>query len=85
MLIEPYFLFAGSQDRLSPRDVQDVRISPAGTPGWVTSNIAATWQPGENWRATARIENILDKQYRLHGSGIDATGRNLLLSLRFAW
>ena len=83
--IEPYILFAGSQDRLSPRDVQDVRINPAGTPGWVTANIAATWQPGEHWRATARVENILDKQYRLHGSGIDATGRNLLLSLNYSW
>ena len=85
VIIEPYFLFAGSQDRLSPRDVQDVRINPAGTPGWVTANIAATWQAGERWLATASVENILDKQYRLHGSGIDATGRNLLLSLRYSW
>jgi outer membrane receptor protein involved in Fe transport len=85
VIIEPYFLFAGSQDRLSPRDVEDVRINPAGTPGWVTANIAATWQAGEHWLATASVENILDKQYRLHGSGIDATGRNLLLSLRYSW
>jgi outer membrane receptor protein involved in Fe transport len=83
--IEPYILFAGSQDRLSPRDEQDVRINPAGTPGWVTANVAATWQGGERWRATASIENILDQRYRLHGSGIDATGRNLLLSLQFFW
>jgi hemoglobin/transferrin/lactoferrin receptor protein len=85
LLIEPYILFAGSQDRLSPRDVQDVRINPAGTPGWVTANIAATWQADEHWRATARLENILDKRYRLHGSGIDATGINLLLSLNYSW
>ena len=85
LLIEPYFLFAGSQDRLSPRDVQDVRINPAGTPGWVTVNLAASWQAGERWRASASVENILDQQYRQHGSGIDATGRNLLLSLRLSW
>jgi len=85
VIIEPYFLFAGSQDRLSPRDARDVRINPAGTPGWVTANIAATWQAGERWLASASVENILDKQYRLHGSGIDATGRNLLLSLRYSW
>jgi outer membrane receptor for ferrienterochelin and colicin len=83
--IEPYVLFAGSQDRLSPRDVQDVRINPAGTPGWVTANVAATWQADEHWRATARIENILDQRYRLHGSGIDSTGWNLLLSLQYSW
>jgi outer membrane receptor protein involved in Fe transport len=85
LLIEPYFLFAGSQDRLSPRDVQDVRINPAGTPGWVTANIAATWQAGERWRAAVRAENIFDKRYRMHGSGIDATGWNLMLSLQFSW
>jgi len=85
LLIEPYVLFAGSQDRLSPRDVQDVRINPAGTAGWVTANIAATWQAGERWQATASVENILDQKYRLHGSGIDATGRNLLLSLHYTW
>jgi outer membrane receptor protein involved in Fe transport len=51
----------------------------------VTANVAATWQGGERWRATASIENILDQRYRLHGSGIDATGRNLLLSLQYAW
>jgi len=85
LLVEPYLLFAGAQDRLSPRDVQDVRINPAGTPGWLTANIAVSWQAGERWQATASVENILDKQYRLHGSGIDATGRNLLLSLHYSW
>jgi outer membrane receptor protein involved in Fe transport len=85
LFIEPYFLFAGSQDRLSPRDEQDVRINPAGTPGWVTANIAATWQAGERLEATARVENIFDKRYRMHGSGIDATGWNLMLSLQLSW
>jgi outer membrane receptor protein involved in Fe transport len=85
LLIEPYLLFAGSQDRLSPRDVQDVRINPAGTPGWLTANLAVSWQADEQWQATASVENILDKQYRLHGSGIDTTGRNLLLSLHYTW
>ena len=85
LLIEPFLLFAGSQDRLSPRDLRDVRINPAGTPGWVTANIAATWEAGARWRARASIENILDKKLRLHGSGIDASGRNLLLSVHYTW
>ena len=85
LLVEPYLLFAGSQDRLSPRDVRDVRINPAGTAGWVTANIAATWESGERWRTRASVENILDKRFRLHGSGIDASGRNLLLSLQYSW
>lgn len=83
--IEPYVLYAGSQDRLSQRDVQDVRINPAGTPGWLTANIAFAWRPDDHWQFTARFENLFDKRYRAHGSGIDATGRNLLLSLQYAW
>ncbi len=85
LLIEPYLQFAGRQHRLSPRDAQDVRINPAGTPGWVTANVALTWQPSARLHATARLENIFDKRYRIHGSGIDATGWNLLLGLQLFW
>jgi len=31
------------------------------------------------------VENILDKRYRIHGSGIDAPGRNLSLRLDMAF
>jgi len=85
LLIEPFVRFAGSQDRLSPRDARDTRINPAGTPGWLTLNLAASWHSAEHWQATAGIENILDKNYRLHGSGIDAKGRSLVVSLRYGW
>jgi outer membrane receptor for ferrienterochelin and colicin len=83
--VEPYLLFAGSQDRLSPRDIRDVRINPDGTPGWLTANVAVTWQPNERWQFVASLENVFDKQYRLHGSGIDSTGTNLILSLHTLW
>ncbi len=82
LFVEPYLLFAASQGRLSPRDIRDVRINPAGTPGWVTANVALAWQPNEHWQVVTRLENIFDKQYRVHGSGIDSTGTNLYLSLR---
>jgi hemoglobin/transferrin/lactoferrin receptor protein len=83
--VEPYLLFAGSQDRLSPRDIRDVRINPDGTPGWLTANVAATWQPNDRWQIVASLENLFDKQYRVHGSGIDSTGTNLILSLHRSW
>ena len=85
LLLEPYLEFAGRQDRLSPRDVQDSRIDPDGTPGWVTANLRAEWQVSERWSATASLENVLDRRYRWHGSGIDAVGRNAFLGLRAAW
>lgn len=83
--VEPYLLFAASQDRLSPRDIRDVRINPDGTPGWLTLNIAAAWQLNDRWQIGASLENILDKNFRVHGSGIDSAGINLGLSLQTLW
>ena len=81
LVIEPYFIFAGGQDRLSPRDVSDSRIDPDGTQGWMTTNIAATWQFNDAWQFRAAVENLFDKQYRVHGSGIDSVGTNLIVSV----
>jgi outer membrane receptor protein involved in Fe transport len=85
VVLEPYLLFAARQDRLSPRDIRDVRINPNGTAGWVTANVSGAWQVTEVVRMTAKLENLLDRQYRLHGSGIDAVGRSLFLSLQASW
>ena len=83
--IEPSIVFADSQTRLSPRDIRDVRIDPNGTSGWLTANVRAAWQPDERWRFSASLENLFDEQYRHHGSGIDAVGRNLSVSLEARW
>jgi outer membrane receptor protein involved in Fe transport len=75
--ISPYLLFAGAQSRLSPRDEADPRINPDGTAGWATVNLAITWQAREAMQLGLRLENLADRQYREHGSGIDAAGRNI--------
>ena len=85
LTIEPYFVLAASQDRLSPRDVRDVRINPAGTPGWATANIAANWAATDNWHFRMSLRNLADKRYRAHGSGIDSVGRNFVLSADMRW
>jgi len=74
---EPYLDFASRQDRLSPRDVADPRINPFGTTGWGTINLLASWQARQNLELGLRLQNLGDKDYREHGSGIDAPGRNL--------
>jgi outer membrane receptor protein involved in Fe transport len=83
--VEPYVQFASRQSRLSPRDVRDVRIDPEGTPGWGTVNVRAQWMPRNNLRLGAAVENLADKRYRVHGSGIDAVGRNLWVSAQLLW
>lgn len=75
--VEPYLLFAGRQDRLSPRDLEDPRINPLGTAGWGTLNILLDWQVTNSLQLGLRLENLTDKFYREHASGIDAPGRNI--------
>jgi len=77
--------FATTQDRLSARDANDVRIDPNGTAGWGIVGARANWQPNEAWEIALGVDNLLDKRYRSHGSGIDAPGRNLSLSVRRIW
>jgi outer membrane receptor protein involved in Fe transport len=81
--IEPYVLFASSQDRLSPRDVRDSRINPAGTDSWTSLNLMLDWQATSSLQLGLRLENLLDKAYREHASGIDAAGRNVGLWMSY--
>ena len=77
--------FAGEQDRLSERDVRDVRIDPTGTSGWGILGLKAIWDYRSAWQLTVGVDNVLDKQYRVHGSGLDAPGRNVFASVRLTW
>ena len=82
---EPYLLFAGEQDRLSPRDEGDPRMNPLGTPAWGTLNLLLDWQATATLQLGLRLENLTDKAYREHASGLDAAGCNagLWLNYRF--
>jgi len=83
--IEPYLQFAGSQDRLSPRDVRDPRINPEGTDGWATLNVLLDWQLTPSLQLGLRLENLSDEAYREHASGIDAAGRNVGLWVNYSF
>jgi len=83
--IDGWLRFAGEQDRLSARDVRDVRIDPAGTSGWGILGARASWDYRDDWQITVGVDNILDKRYRAHGSGLDGPGRNASASIRRRW
>jgi len=76
---------AARQDRLSPRDITDPRIDPDGSAGWASLGTSTTWSNDGGWQVTVSADNLTDKQYRTHGSGIDAPGRNFTATLRRRW
>ncbi len=77
---EAYGFYASRQDRLSERDLVDPRINPAGTAGWGTLNARVSWRASDRLDLALRAENLADKHYREHGSGLDEPGRNFIFS-----
>lgn len=73
---------AGDADRLSAEDIRDTqRIPPGGTPGYVVCAVRGGIRVGHDTHLTAAIENLSDEDYRIHGSGVNEPGRNLVLAV----
>ena len=53
----------------------------AGTPGWWTLNLRGGIKLFDYTRLTLSLENLLDRRYRQHGSGVNAPGFNVSVSL----
>ena len=83
--LDGWLRFAGDQDRLSARDASDVRIDPEGTPGWIVIGGRVQKPFAQDWLLSVSLDNLLDKRYRVHGSGLDAAGRNLSIGVRRSW
>lgn len=83
--LESWIRFANAQDRLSARDVRDTRIDPEGTPGWAVIGARLEKEYAQDCLLALGVDNLLDKRYRVHGSGLDAPGRNLTFSVRRRW
>jgi hemoglobin/transferrin/lactoferrin receptor protein len=77
--LEAYTHYASAQERLSPRDQVDPRVNPNGTGGWATLNARVGWRVSPRLTLSLRAENLADKRYREHGSGLDEPGRNILV------
>lgn len=74
--------FAARQDRLAPSDRSDNRIDPRGTAGYAVHDLGLRYAPaGQPWEVGVDFDNLFDKAYREHGSGIDGVGRGIVLRL----
>ena len=73
---------ADRQDRLSPLDkLNTQRIPPGGTPGYTIYNLRGGLNISRNFRASLGIENLGNRDYRIHGSGNNEPGRNVIIAL----
>jgi len=84
--IEGGVLFSSAQRHLAADDLTDLRICGdrdregalltdcQGTDGWANVYLGASIAPTDALAVRLRVENLLDEQYRTHGSGYDAPG-----------
>ena len=73
-------------DDLSSRDAADTsRIPPGGTPGWEVFSLRGGWRINNQARLSVALENIFDEDYRVHGSGQNAPGRSLNVSVEITF
>ena len=80
--LEALLSMADEQDKLSTRDRADTdRIPPNGTPGYAVLTLRGGWLVSKEWRISVAAENLFDENYRIHGSGLNEPGRNLVASV----
>ena len=81
--IEATLNAADKADRLSSRDKGDTqRIPPGGTPGYAVVGLRGGYEINDSLALTLSLGNIADEDYRVHGSGVNESGRNLIAAVR---
>lgn len=75
-----------NQDDLSSADKNDKqRIPPGGTAGYVTFGIRGGYEINSYFSINGAIENIGNIDYRIHGSGVNEPGLNLIISAKVSF
>jgi len=72
--------FAARQSRLAQGDKEDNRIPAGGTPGWSVINLYGSYKLDKIQFSTG-IQNVMNKDYRTHGSGINGVGRSAWINI----
>lgn len=72
--------FASQQDRLAQGDKEDNRIPAGGTPGWEVINLYGGYKL-KKVHVGIGLQNVLNEDYRTHGSGINGAGKSAWISL----
>jgi outer membrane receptor protein involved in Fe transport len=71
------------QDRVLPGFADGTRAPLySNTAGWLTWNVQGGAPLGERMSLHGGLFNVLDRNYRIHGSGVDAPGFNAFVGVR---
>jgi len=74
--------FVLREDRLSPDDELDTqRIPPDGTPGYTLIGIRGGVRIEKHVHIFAGVENLANRDYRVHGSGVNGPGTNVIVGI----
>lgn len=76
--------WASEQGRLAQGDKDDNRIPKGGTPAWQVVNLHGGYL-AKKLQLRATLSNLLNEDYRTHGSGINGIGRALTISAMFSF
>jgi hemoglobin/transferrin/lactoferrin receptor protein len=77
-------MHAEEQTKLAASDVLDTqRIPPGGTPQYSVLNLRSVMSFGDSVTLSAAVENVTDQNYRVHGSGLNEAGRNVVLTMEW--
>jgi len=77
---------AAAADKLSQRDQGDTqRIPSGGTPSYLVASLYGGWQASDDLLLTLGLENLTDEDYRIHGSGQNETGFNVIMGVRLTF
>ncbi len=74
------YLAAGKQNRLAGGDLSDNRIPAGGTPGWQVLNLHSGFER-RRYALCLSVNNLLNRDYRTHGSGVNGVGRSGSMTL----
>ncbi|MBO47268.1 MAG: hypothetical protein CMJ96_10315 [Planctomycetes bacterium] len=76
----------GDADKLSFRDERDTsRIPSGGTPAFMLFGLGTGWRLSEDVSLSLQLENLTDEEYRVHGSGINGSGRSVAVVLDMSY
>lgn len=76
--------YATTQHRLAQGDKDDNRIPFGGTPGFTVYHLFVAKEYGK-LQYRLRLNNLINTDYRTHGSGINAMGRSFSISILYTF